>query len=468
GEARNRAVIVEGSPFTDGRFIEVSSNEIDINNVSSTLFQAVHILSSNDVDISSNTVDITNVNQGSVEGVVLEGSSESIIESNRFRTDVPSGLSSNSVYGIIARSSSDALYCGNSFNGTGAFDGINQLFNSRFHHDFSFYGICDRSNVAQNKLGDATVGIYCEGGSRIGLQPYRGNEWNGTVYEDWHALYDGTPQQAFSSQFIVSELPFDDNGEFDFSPFNFFEIDGEDNFGGCFLPITNPTNSDEAAARGKSSSDVFNWEAANRLNERLNRYPNLLGQSSIVDSFYQANLNSTVESYSQIDNLIATNSQIMDATLDADIKNDLDSIELLLSELAQLSQDYQDANSTTAQNNIQNDINTLNQDVIRLSTEVATIFEQLEQNTSTNLSYAYQLNEAIVPENDFASDEQFVNRIALSADILNSYEISTSDANNLLTIANQCPLEGGNVVWKARALYSRLVTATSFNDDNCQ
>ncbi|MEM9992312.1 MAG: PKD domain-containing protein, partial [Bacteroidota bacterium] len=46
GEARNRAVIVEGSPFTDGRFIEVSSNEIDINNVSSTLFQAVHILSS--------------------------------------------------------------------------------------------------------------------------------------------------------------------------------------------------------------------------------------------------------------------------------------------------------------------------------------------------------------------------------------------------------------------------------------
>ncbi|MEM0991867.1 MAG: hypothetical protein AAGI49_02480, partial [Bacteroidota bacterium] len=470
GEDRNRGVVIERSPFIDGsRVVSVSDNTININNTSSILFQAIHILSSNDVSVGTNEIDIINVNQGNIEGITLDGGSEHLVNSNRFRTDLPNGFSSNSVYGIIARSSSDALYCNNFFNGVGSFDGTpNQLFNSRFHYDFSFYGICDRSNVAQNKLGNATVGIYLQGGSRIGLQRYRGNEWNGDVYEDWHALYNGTAGNALLSQFIVNNLPFDSSGEFDFFPDNLFDVEPSGEFGGCISEVTNIANSDEAAARGKSSSDVFNWEASNRLSERLNRYPNLLGQSSVVDSFYQANSNSTVESYSQIGDLIAMNSQVRDTVLDTDTKNNLDSIELLLSELTQLSQDYQNANSTVAQNNIQNDINSLNQDIIRLSDEVATIFEQLEQNTRSNLSYAYQLNEAIVPENDFASDAQFVNRIALSSNILVAYEVSTSDANELLMIANQCPLEGGNVVWQARDLYNSLVSTTTFNDENCQ
>ena len=73
-------------------------------------------------------------------------------------------------------------------------------------------------------------------------------------------------------------------------------------------------------------------------------------------------------------------------------------------------------------------------------------------------------NDAIASSNDIADYEQLFNEIYLSTVGRHNYNINSYQKQILYTIANLCPIAFGDVVFKARTLYSIIECNAEYND----
>ena len=77
-------------------------------------------------------------------------------------------------------------------------------------------------------------------------------------------------------------------------------------------------------------------------------------------------------------------------------------------------------------------------------------------------------NEGIETTSIPAENDRLVNTIYLNKWQSDDLSISENDLNNLLAIASQCPQDGGDGVYRARALYAQYFPDEVFRDFDCE
>lgn len=73
-------------------------------------------------------------------------------------------------------------------------------------------------------------------------------------------------------------------------------------------------------------------------------------------------------------------------------------------------------------------------------------------------------NAAIATSEVIEANEKMVNEIYLSTVAKGIDEFTTDQINDLFNMANQCPLIGGNAVYRARAIYALIDNEQDFDD----
>ncbi len=109
----------------------------------------------------------------------------------------------------------------------------------------------------------------------------------------------------------------------------------------------------------------------------------------------------------------------------------------------------------------QAEYDTLVQQRIQSQTSLGQYVAYLDSLRQLRISYLLQLNAAVSTSLAPAANHKTVNTILL--DWLATDDIASSDMETLISIAGQCPLEGGDAVYEARSLVSHL-SGMEFDD----
>lgn len=84
-----------------------------------------------------------------------------------------------------------------------------------------------------------------------------------------------------------------------------------------------------------------------------------------------------------------------------------------------------------------------------------------------NFAAAQTLNSSITPINTIEQNQQLVNSVYLSTLGSRVDTLNTSQYDTLVSVATQCPVEGGDAVFEARGLLNRLLNTSYIISDSC-
>jgi hypothetical protein len=97
------------------------------------------------------------------------------------------------------------------------------------------------------------------------------------------------------------------------------------------------------------------------------------------------------------------------------------------------------------------------------------LLQGVQQSRSSALSYAELLNSSIQTDSTYDANERFVNDLFLSTVAQGNLPDNELEIEQLWSIATQCPLKGGDAVFRARSIYRLFDPLIYFPDDSlCQ
>ncbi|MDQ3142270.1 MAG: T9SS type A sorting domain-containing protein, partial [Bacteroidota bacterium] len=380
--------------------------------------------------------------------------------------------------GIAVFKSAYNTYCCNSVPGNGT--GI------------SFSGDCDQSHLKHNIMSSNNYGLHCGSNSWIGLQKLGySNTWPGSA-ANFEAIHNGSDDNMRNSRFDVTFGPSD---FFPDPPPNppdiWFETQPGNNKSclsdfSCALPqrpdtigddddkyfrfyndddvLVSPT--DEYTADPQSDWGIYangqSWNSKIQLLEKLELFPELLGQSSLVDSFHNNNQSGVLRDYYSLRLAIRKSANISQSsyTILKNINNGIISsiaqIELIDEQLSQAG-----ADTVSLMNQRTAELNTLNN--LRLQYEAeATSNESLRMSVLNNL-----YNQAFILPSDNAlqAEEKAISLHLIQYLIQGKDYLTTTALSNIYMIANQCIHQNSYAVLIARMLYQKAIEY-EFNDDS--
>ncbi len=336
-----------------------------------------------------------------------------------------------------------------------------------------FFDMADFSdNVRGNKLNnhDETglqLGDQNISNAYIGTQYHRGNEWDLSAIPlgGYGAVYHGSADMAAQSRFFVD--PNEKSGALspDVDPVDWFDeqvtpAPSFDCANGCIAPTTPPpfegegdvpTALDEAAATEKLYPDVYedetNWRGAYRLYRKILRRPAIESYATEFEDFKLANDSLSTGRLAFIAEAKATLfalTALEDSLLEQYRLAWYGEMEYLF-ELDSLRH----AGDTTI-SHAQYDT------AVQYSTVQLAAYQQyldsLRQERLAKIEYLLALNAAVTTSLTPAYNHKAVNTILLN--FLQSDTLATGDLAALESIAETCPLEGGDAVYEARSFAS--------------
>lgn len=225
-----------------------------------------------------------------------------------------------------------------------------------------------------------------------------------------------------------------------------------------------PTTLDQAIVTGTLSSSVFanemTWKGKYRLYRRILRQPALESYSSAYSTFKTANQNLSVGKLAYIAEEKA-NLFALTASEDSTLESRRDTWQQSMEALRQLDS-LRQAGGTVSQT--QYDAS------VQQSATAQTQYEQyasgLKQARQQNIQTLLTLNAAVTTSLTPDANQKTVNSILLN--YLLSDTLASGYLSTLVSIAQQCPLEGGDAVYEARTVVSRF-TGQGFNDlEQCE
>ncbi len=335
------------------------------------------------------------------------------------------------------------------------------------------------NNVKGNKLNDhddtgIQVGAENIGNAYIGIQYHRGNEWVISPSGFGAINRGGTSDIVDFSKFWVD--PNEKSGALspDVDPEDWFENDPNelssfDCDNGCSAPTVKPpfegesdtpTFLDEGIATEKLYPDVFedetNWKGAYRLYRKMLRHPAIESYATEFEDFKETHdslstgrLAYIAEEKAEIFSL----SGAQDTTLENfrlawhDEMEDLRHLDSL-----------RHAGDTTISHG---QYDTVVQFGVAALSQYALYLDTLAMARSTKIQNLIALNAAVSTTLAPDDNHKTVNNIVLN--FLLTDTLASGDLTTLEGIAEQCPLEGGDAVYEARAFVSYF-TGTDYND----
>ncbi|MEO8088572.1 MAG: T9SS type A sorting domain-containing protein, partial [Bacteroidota bacterium] len=225
---------------------------------------------------------------------------------------------------------------------------------------------------------------------------------------------------------------------------------------------------DDKIANREIEPEFFEDETYYQLDQYL--FSKLKENSAMRDT------DTTMQSYflQMQNNVIADFSDVKDQ---ADEMLSIDQVATVTLEQNNSAIDALQLNVESIQNQFQND-NLTNQEVEQLTNNIITseqsiqtlrslnndIVEQLKSGRLLSAAQISQINGSIGTTELIASNDKAINEICLATISIGEFNFSQAQGSTILSIAQQCPISGGEAVYRARSLY-KLIDPTMIYDD---
>jgi hypothetical protein len=359
------------------------------------------------------------------------------------------------------------------------------------NYGYAFSGDCRKATgFTHNETVGHTCGVWLAASSVIGAQPNMGNMWYTDTYLDSAAHSNCNPIDRAQSKFYVetcsqplwppSIFPYQGNCP---NPGWFNPADGSSQdcgeYSSCnplfLLPdheisFSDIDDGDEAVARGILGTGDYgftlDYESRRHLFERMSIDPSSHSVNGYVDSFYSATSSSNIAEFTaiafEIDTLMSYTTAEQD-TLDGIILR----MNVWRDSIRKLDSLFYLAANATDSSNVIAYRDTAFGKIDTLMIKYQTISEAYKTRVITDKAAIIYQNSLITPGNIIDTNEQIVNDLFLAQLMEDNYLFDVTQAADLLSVADQCPREGGSIVYKARALY-RMVYDSLWDDSACK
>jgi len=407
--------------------------------------------------------DITNETQANdYTGLLTEGTTFSSITANTIDQTLSTGVGA-----------STAIYSSAGFSNTFQCNCVDNTNVGMQFLDMADVTHAVRGNNFNTHCTGLQLGAQGVGGAYVGDQNHAGNLWDLTAIggsclggRNW-----GGPADIGLSEFRVNGTADPRLNPTVFPSSNWFLDEPGSTFSGCatcnFPPQIPPrvaegdvpTQLDEAIVTGALVSDAFanemTWKGKYRLYRKILRHPAIESYSSAYTNFKTANVNLSTgklayiaEEKAGIFALTASEDSTLESRRNTwrQSMETLRQIDSLLQAGITVSQSQYDARvqqCSTAQSQYEQYAQSLNQ--------------TRQQRIQTLLTLNAAVSTGLAPD----ANHKTVNGIVLN--LLLCDTLASGNLATLESIAEQCPLEGGDAVYEARAVVSYF-TGQSFND----
>ena len=344
-----------------------------------------------------------------------------------------------------------------------------------------FNGVAYDTDVRGNQFHDHRWPLHLDATAIIDAQLLKGNLWDpGATAPTIGAWYEVLPVQAAAYRFwynpiTVGAVPPT------WAPSNWFDIDygvnyncadhhgvhycsqfGEERCKDCLRELDEKIANDEL--ENNPYTDETKWLLAGDLYKKLDDAPELLDADTDLAAFYADLQGSTTAAFKAIgddqlalynlDNSVSTQLQVN--------RIQVESLMLLVKTgMAQLG----DEALTTAQRQAilaslggyRQTINSLtawNGSALQLASSAKVLTAEGVRNNNANVNTS-----ELIETNEKSVNEVYLNTVSKDVD-----GFTSAQASELFDIANQCPMVGGNAVFKARSLYWLIDDAYDFDD----
>lgn len=449
---------------------KINGNSIYFNPGATNAANGINMYTAAKYQVTNNTLTMTN-NLINRNGIVTHGCNKDEV-------------SCNSVYGSYTAYTSDKFQSAikvdmgdghnvscNTVDGT-----INGLY---------FNGYAYSTDVKGNNINTHTWGLHLSPYAIIGNQYWKGNQWyapavGGGVnayYEDINnaAVYKfnfdpgAAPGPTVQPQTWYPSYWFFNQGNA-----NFLCNDPQNgNYCSRFSRVDCPSCTreydiriaQERIANGTYTDESF-FELARALFEKLQQNPEYRDSFPVLDSFYVANEYGLLSLLKQIDDqgnnmyhldpLVTSNLMQNVTMIDQNHQALRSHLELLFSGTLTPAQEASERASITG---LLSAISSL----VSYSNTTLTLAENSRILTADNVRVVNDglQTSALIEENEQQVTDVYLRTVAIDED-----EFSPDQVQTLFTIASQCPLAGGNAVWRARAMYFLIDEEAEFDDIN--
>jgi hypothetical protein len=420
--------------------------------------RGVFLLAANNSILDNNFVYLNNPSLNR-SGIELNSGKNNLLQDN---TVTGLGITGNDNVGYIINSSPENVLC------------CNIVDNTRI--GLQFNGFCENLNPENNGFFNGTeFGVHdtdflIEEDGIIGTQNHRQNTWLQLISS---ALHQGGEAMALQSIFKV-DLNINPNFiPADYLPGNWFDLNSTDSG----IPVCSPENcmiqSPGIAPETPDALIIANgqvlatnyqptiqWEAERDLYEKI--YGISLTDPDII-TFRQNAQSTTVGQFHEI-------SKDIDDLFSADgitlktIANNLKQIDVLLSSLSNLDLLILSA-APNELDSLLNEKALLLAQIDQYASGNEALIQTVISNRITTAGAIQTDNSNITAIQKFEEYEQGVNNLYLEFLESADYSLSQTDIDLLKVIANQCPIEGGNAVYEARAILA-IFNPDDFYDDD--
>ena len=455
-------------------------------------YYAIWIESSDYLGVHANTIDVDYPQTGRYGGfgdIKLDDVDESVIKGNFMIHDL---LHSE---GIAATNSCENTYCCNSIENTFSGNPIAGSFG------MNFSGICDATRVRHNTMTNLVEGLHCDPSTILGLQGFAHNSWENigncsTVGSCFGAKHDGSFQQIIDSRFFVQNCgtpihpgkvflgatPEVCSGNADW--FQFVDVNFTQECRHDFLCGGNPppggdggggeeqgvvqgnveiTTSEIKGAKG-IHVEMLNWELGRNLFEKLSKHDSLIGNFVSVDSFYSANIESSISGFYSVKTKIEEALSFSDTEKETR-KLAQTEIKILLEAIKSKDLLLLETSNDEEYTNIWNQRVDLQLALSNKINELSTTVETFNSRKAQIIESAIQVNNSIDAHTMFEQNQKTVYKVYLETLVNGDFEVNSMQAAEVYPIASLCPLDGGKAVTLARVLYRMFDEEAIFDDD---
>lgn len=481
----------------------VENNDITFGNELpglTALFTAIRVEEGNGVNpnsvIRNNTINYRSGVTNARTGIQLQAASNYLVAGNEMNmTDNSSNyagvsmsgcydteVSCNTVNGALNGYPAKGQAAIRNFKGGRPFISCNDMDHTT--NGMVFSGESYGADVRGNHIRNHKWGLHLDGTAIIDAQQLKGNLWyNSPAPGGMEAWYEVTNLQSVLSQFRVDPITLGTGVTWppNWSPLNWFQP-----YTGFTYDCANDHNADYCEEYGrekcekclndldeKISNDSLEndpyteetkWTLKGDLYKKLDNAPELLDSLPDLATFYAAMQYEVIAQLKGIEderNNLANVDSTVRANLEGNNQQMQDLLVLLKTSMAQLD----DSTLTSTQRQALSATIASYQLNIRSLAEYNTAAMELAR-TSKVLSAenVKAVNAALSTSELIEQNAKAVNEVYLATIGKEEDTFTSGQTGALLAIANQCPMVGGNAVFRARALYA-LINGTQDYDD---
>lgn len=348
-----------------------------------------------------------------------------------------------------------------------------------------FNGVTSNTEVRGNKLRNHKWALHLDGTAVIGTQTRKGNLWyEPAAAGGLGALHDGGAFQASLSQFWYNPATISGGDTYppSLSPASgWFLYDPGTNYdcandhGGEYCSQfyaerdrDKLTELDERVAADSLENDPYTeeskWMLKGDLYKKLDDHPALRDSLPVMADFYDDLQGSTTVAFKAIDD-----DQLalydLDSTVVAQLQANRAQTEGLLALVKDGMAQLDDSTLTTGQQQaLLASLNGYRQNIAVLSAWNATALQVATTSKALTADGVKAANAGIATTELIEANEKTVNDIYLATVGKDVDVFTTAQASGLFDIASQCPMVGGNAVFKARSLYWLIDDSHDFDD----